>query len=259
MKSDDPRGRSDFDILLDEIARNKGWLAAVYLSSGGGNIQTGTRLAYLIRMFWLKTVSADGPVMTYRPDFVGVSDSAVPELSGQIPVPGKGHCASACTFLHVAGIDRVGKSYVHRGRIGNAQRQVDTERPMARVVEQLQHTEERVVSLYRYLDAGDEVIRLHQATSTLTTAPASLPRAPRYIADFLRAKCKVDLNSDQSKHTSQADQCVAASHEKERLAQFAKLCPNGCRPSILLTDINQRIKALVPAPPSPTVAATNRR
>jgi hypothetical protein len=62
---------NDRDKLLDAIVRNKGWLAAVYLNSGGGDVWTGQQLGYLVRAFRLKTVTARnlGNKIFYEPDF----------------------------------------------------------------------------------------------------------------------------------------------------------------------------------------------
>ena len=62
---------NDRDKLLDLVVRNKGWLAAVYLNSGGGDVWTGQQLGYIVRAFRLKTFTARnaGNKLLYEPDF----------------------------------------------------------------------------------------------------------------------------------------------------------------------------------------------
>ena len=61
---------NDREKLLDFVARSKGWLAAVYLSSGGGSVWTGQQLGYVVRAFRLKTFTArnTGNKISYEPD-----------------------------------------------------------------------------------------------------------------------------------------------------------------------------------------------
>jgi hypothetical protein len=62
---------NDSEKILDFVIRNKGWLAAVYLSSPGGDVDEGQRLGVLIRTFGLKTVTAlnGSDRLLYDPDF----------------------------------------------------------------------------------------------------------------------------------------------------------------------------------------------
>lgn len=79
----DPNDRAK---LLDFVARSKGWLAAVYLSSGGGSVWTGQQLGYVVRAFRLKTFTAGnaGNKIFYEPDV------ALPPLSPALaPQAGK--------------------------------------------------------------------------------------------------------------------------------------------------------------------------
>jgi hypothetical protein len=62
---------NDREKLLDFVVRNKGWLAAVHLNSGGGSVWTGQQLGYIVRAFRLKTITARnaGNKLLYEPDF----------------------------------------------------------------------------------------------------------------------------------------------------------------------------------------------
>jgi hypothetical protein len=111
---------SDYKTLLSFIERNRGWLSQLYLASGGGNIGMGLGLAEVARMFWLKTRSVEGKSFVYRPDFIPTAPASQQwlKLAELTVTSGNGRCASACTFMHMAGIDRQGTAYVHRGRPG---------------------------------------------------------------------------------------------------------------------------------------------
>ena len=75
----------DREKLLDVVARSKGWLAAVHLNSGGGDVWTGQQLGYIVRAFRLKTVTARTASnrLLYNPDFaVGPLPPGTP---GRVP------------------------------------------------------------------------------------------------------------------------------------------------------------------------------
>jgi hypothetical protein len=240
----------DGDKLLSAVAKGGGWLATIYLGSGGGNIGMGLALAQMTRLFWLKVRSPSAKSFTYQPDFVQ-QDAALatpqipPELArgwsdyaravqtvAQVSLAkGSGRCASACTFLHAAGIDRLGTAYVHRGRPGRARdkdgKPVDADLSMADTLEGLHRAEARVLALYRNMDSGEDFIRLFQSTPTATTTAATTDRFPRYLTDFLHAKCRPRPQRGAAAPATSADreeQCIAAAHEKERLLQYAKYC-----------------------------------
>jgi hypothetical protein len=310
---------TDLDKLYAAIAQNQGWLATVYLASGGGSIRMGLQLGQLTRMFWLKTVAVDAKTFLYQPDFVAVSGDqggatslsalevqgdmadgwrryalAVERLASVSLPAGGTRCASACTYLHVAGIDRRGPSYVHRGRYTakspEGKHRIDVDRSLTDTLEGMQRTETTVATFYRNMDAGEEFIRLFQATPTATVTKASTERIPRYASDLLRAKCGTDLAQLESRESklraalaaaessganteraraelaalparrSKFEQCVAAANEKERLAQFAKICRNGCDQSLVLSTVRAKIQELVPArKPAPDAPITPPR
>jgi hypothetical protein len=306
----EPRARSrelgqpsDSDKLLRAIADNRGWLATIYLASGGGNIGTGLVIAEITRMFWLKSETPDHPSFTYWPDFImrpGVtSGRGEPELTDAL-VPseldegwknyvravggfakltvttGRGRCASACTFAHVAAVERRGTVFVHRGRPSPS---AGDDKSMQELLEQLHRSENRIIALYRTMDGGEEFVRLFQSTPTATTNPAEAARYPRYISDLLRSKCNADpqqliereltlkrqiddangrsgevaatdrlkaqLTALQARRSA-VERCVAASQEKERLTQFARFCPGACDRSLIESTIIGKLKELGP-------------
>jgi hypothetical protein len=315
-----PAGQpSDFDKLYAAIAQNRGWLATIYLASGGGSIGTGLQLGQLTRMFWLKTEAVNDKTLLYQPDFIPVSPAqanaaslSAPDVPGDIadgwrryvdaverlanvPLAGRGtRCASACTFLHVAGIDRRGPSFVHRGhytaKSADGKRRVDADRSIADTIEGMQRSEAKIVAHYRHMDAGEEYIRQFQATPTATLTKAVTERIPRYASDQLRARCGTDLGQLESRESklraavaatetsgtnserarvelaalparrSKFEQCVAAANEKERLAQFAKFCRNGCDRTLVASTVRAKVQELAPAhKPTPSGPLTPGR
>jgi hypothetical protein len=263
----------DFSQLAHAIVENRGWLAAVYLSSPGGTVGTAMRLAMLTRMFWLKSY-APGATFLYTPDFLASSDIASAEdkptiladlpddllagwriyrqmVEAQVPIElasgPRGRCTSACTYLLAAGVDRHGTPYVHRGRRVAGSRTAGAEEPaLADLIEVLQRSEAHVAALYRHMDAGEEVVRLYQSTSTAAVSPAFMPRSPRFIADHLRRTCKADINVGFIPHRGQVEKCVAMSHEKERLRQYAKWCGDNCDRPALYQIVRRKIEDLAP-------------
>jgi hypothetical protein len=273
---DDP----DFERLAQAIVANRGWLATLYLSSPGGTVGTAMRLAVLTRMFWLKTY-APGGTFLYVPDFLAPPDFSrtpgeIRELtvanresalfSGwdvyaeavraharvELPLGARARCTSACTYPLVAGIDRHGTPFVHRGRRATPHQQdrSDGEASIADAIELLQRSEARVVALYRHMDAGEEIIRLYQSTAMTAVSPAPMTRSPRFLADHLRQICKIDVNTAPAASTGQTEQCIAAAHERERLRQFARLCGESCSPSMLLRAVRSRLQTLFAEAPA---------
>jgi hypothetical protein len=214
---------TDFEQLLDLVDRNRAGLATVYLGSSGGNVAMGFRLGFLTRMFWLKTHAVDGVEFEYLPDFLGAEGpgTAVKEVPPELesgwksyleatarlrrvqitPDAKRRRCASACTYLHAAGIHRVGVSYFHRARRGTRPAtgagkpqpggKPPDEPSLTQIIEGLHKTEQRVIAFYRQMDAGDGAIRAFQATATQTIAPAAMAPMPRYIDDYLRGVCRI--------------------------------------------------------------------
>jgi hypothetical protein len=80
-------GANDRDMLLDQVIANKGWLAQVYLNSGGGSVWVGQQLGYIVRTFRLKTFTAynQGSELFYQPDFLLPPLSA--EWAASLPAP----------------------------------------------------------------------------------------------------------------------------------------------------------------------------
>jgi hypothetical protein len=206
-----------------------------------------------------------------------------------LPKPGKdgaSRCASACSMLFAAGIDRQGIVYVHRPRYSSTEKSKDSKgagldlsRSMADTLEGLQRSEQLQVLLYQQMDAGDEFIRIYQSTPTNIVSPATGARTPRYVADLLLERCGsnaaqlqdldtqlraaiLEVNAKTGGYVDTerlrkalatvherrvlVEQCVAAAHEKERLVIFAKLCGQACDRYKLNAAIDQRLREITP-------------
>jgi hypothetical protein len=301
------------DKLYAFVAQNQGWLAALHLASGGGSVGSGYQLGFLARNFWLKTytVSTMGTNLVYEPDFFvaplptpssgpapapappptpspesGLADGWQSYLAAQkklAPIPvAQRFCASACGLIQVAGVDRFGMVEVHRARYSGKDSFIDLSKSMSVTNEGLMQSEELQVAYYRQMDPGPDFIRLYQSTPPETVTPAEVTRYPRYVADYLNAKCNADVGQLQRlerqlrvttndlvsplfglwikadhlreasrkvrEQRSKSEQCVAAAHEKERLAAFAKICGNGCDRSKVFATVDGKIRDLGKAP-----------
>jgi hypothetical protein len=294
----------DIEKLLAVVMQNQGWLAALHLASGGGSVGTGYQLGFLARSFWLKTytVSTLGQDLAYSPDFF-VAPLATPDggPTAAEPTPemalAKGWqdylslqktlspvqisyrgCASACGLVQVAGIDRFGLVRVHRARYSGKDTLIDFDKSMSVTNEGLMQSEKVQVAYYSDMDPGVDFIRLYQATPPETVTPVDVARYPRYVADYLNAKCGTDVGQLQRlerqigltasdiasplfglwiktehlqearrkirEQRSQSEKCVAAAQEKERLAIFDKLCGRECDRQKMLTMVADKIRGL---------------
>ena len=126
----------------------------------------------------------------------------------------------------------------------------------------LQRGEKLLEAFYREMDAGQNVFDLLRSTPSQSGTTTRSMRNPRYVADYLRAKCGAsggDLGriEDELRTTiavlnpaplgfpidtkqlrealqtirtqrEQSEQCIAAAHEKERLLAYPKLCDKRC-------------------------------
>jgi hypothetical protein len=128
-------------------------------------------------------------------------------------------------------------------------------------MEGLDRSEDKILALYRKMDAGEEAIRLFQETTTYTVAPVIVARFPRYVADLLRSKCGADAvqpYDPQAVERIQTERCIAAAHEKERLAQFGKYCRSGCDRSAITAAVKAKVDQLAPPPAAASQAPARR-
>jgi hypothetical protein len=205
--------------LLAAIEANQGWLSTVHLASSGGSVQSGYRLGFVTRLFWLKTqtVTTFGRNLNYTPDFfvppaATRSDTADEQPDAErirnwraylttqkslSPMPiGYAGCASACGLIHTAGVDRAGVVRVHRARVGGAGKDfINFKKTMSETDRNLLRLELEQIVFYRQMDPGPDFVRHYQETPAQTTTPVEVSRFPRYVADYLTGRCKV--NGDQ--------------------------------------------------------------
>ena len=300
----EPRSGNDADKLFAAIEANQGWLATLQLSSAGGIVQTGYQLGFITRLFWLKTQTAArfGKNLNYVPDFfvppaAGGPDtgeeepdadrirnwrSYVTAQKGLSPTPlGFVGCASSCGLIHTAGVDRAGEVRVHRARVGGAGKDefINLKTTMSETDRRLLRLELEQIAFYRQMDPGPDFVRHYQETPAQTTTPVDVSRFPRYVADYLTGKCKVNgeqlqgldlqigntiaeltapqfgywIKTDNLRRSlrqlrqlrADAERCIAGAHESERHSHFAKLCPNGCDRKKLMGMLDDNIRSLM--------------
>jgi hypothetical protein len=171
---------------------------------------------------------------------------------------------------------------VHRARYIGTGTFIDQSKSMAATNEGLMQSEATQVSFYTQMDAGPDFIRTYQSTPPETTTPVVVSRNPRYVADYLNARCSADVGqlqrlerqlqvtaaslrapqfglwirgdklraamSQVHERRGKAEQCVAAAHERERLSTFAKMCGGGCNQKNLLAHVNAKMRDLANIP-----------
>jgi hypothetical protein len=297
----EPRSSNDLEKLLSAINANQGWLAVLQLSSGGGTVRTGFHLGFVTRLFWLKTQTATAfnRNLSYTPDFFvppaagsAATGEEQPDAEriqnwrrflttqrGLNPHPlGGALCASACGLIHTAGIDRAGEVRVHRARITSQDSFINLKRTMSETDRAMLRLELEQIAFYRQMDPGPDFVRQYQDTPAQTVTPVDVARFPRYVADYLTHRCKVngdrlqeldrqigntisELRSPLFGHwistealgrslrqlrslRADAERCIASAHEHERHSHFAKLCPNGCDRRKLIGMIEESTRAL---------------
>lgn len=211
----------------------------------------------------------------------------------------RARCASACGMMATAGSDRSGPVFVHRARYsrptkpdpapgapvapsGPSQQprgsDLDVDRSMARTDEGLIASERANVAFFERMDAGEAYIRTFRATSALITTSAQATRFPRFVQDFLSARCESDpeqlrqLDLQLRAATTQlstrgagaridlaplnqsllsvfdrrrkVEQCVAAANERERLMAFGKQCARGCDAAAIMRAAGEQMREL---------------
>jgi hypothetical protein len=243
---------NDVDRLIAAIQQGRGWLSTVYLASPGGKGSTAVRLAALTRMFWLNTVTVDNGAFDYVPDFLGGegpgSAAVVPpalkrglanymaatQSISKLEMDSSSlRCSSTCAYIHAAGIYRAGMAYFQRGHRSDA---ADTER--------VPRPEGRPLAFYRAMDVGDDAIQAFQQAISGKTISSDMRMAPQDVGDALKRECG---GTRRTFPTTAADlKCVAGSNARKRLAQYAKLCQDGCSHRELISDTGRFIRSLVP-------------
>jgi hypothetical protein len=267
------------EALLGRVIEGRGWLAALYLSFGGTNIEQEAAMAAMVRQFSLKTYEVRGPVYFYQPDFVvrwtpaigkggflAAAASADPSpLDSSLATflrreralkldPKRYACAEGCRVVWAAGVNRV-----HNPRTGPADAPSTTDQTLERL---------RSVFAYR-LDRG----RLPVADDPILSRPWDrIPTTPPAIAATLRKECDAEITVAEALESRVADvfteaagkrlapnavsalvphlnalkragvrlqQCLASTHENLRLSNFQTHCPKACNRAALLEQIGQ--------------------
>jgi hypothetical protein len=253
------------DALLSRVIEGRGWLAVLYLSFSGTNIEQEAAMATIVRQFSLKTYEVRGPVYLYHPDFAvrwtpaigkggllseGASadpsplDSALAAfLRRSLALkldPKQYACTGGCRVVWSAGVNRV-----HNLRSGPADAPSTTDQTIERL---------RNVFAYR-LDRG----RLPEANDPILSRPWDrIPTTPAAVFATLRKQCDAEISVAEAlesrvgeafaeaagkKLTPSAvsaliphlnslkragvrlQKCLAAAHENMRLRNFQTHCP----------------------------------
>jgi hypothetical protein len=253
------------DALLGRIIESRGWLAALYLSFSGTNIEQEAAMATIVRQFSLKTYEVRGPAYFYHPDFAvrwtpavgkggflsaAASGDPSPLDSGLTAFlrrdralkldPERYACAEGCRVVWSAGVNRV-----HNLRPGAMEATTTTDQSIERL---------RTVFVYR-LDRG----QLPAANDPLLSRPWDrIPTTPATVAATLRKECDAEMTVAEALESRVADvfaqaaakklapfavsavaphlnalkragvrlqQCLAAAHENMRLSNFQTHCP----------------------------------
>ena len=267
------------DALLGRVIEGRGWLAALYLSFSGTNIEQETAMATIVRQFSVKTYEVRGPVYFYQPDFVvrwtpavgkggflTAAASADPSpLDSELAAflrrdralkldPKRYACAGGCRVVWSAGANRL-----HNLRSGPADAPTTTDQTIERL---------RNVFAYR-LDRG----RLPAADDPVLSRPWDrIPTTPPAIAATLRKECDAEMTVAEALESRVADvfteavgkkltpsavsslaphlnalkragvrlqQCLAAAHENLRLDNFRTHCPKTCSRAELLGALSK--------------------
>jgi hypothetical protein len=253
------------DALLGRIIESRGWLAALYLSFSGTNIEQEVAMATIVRRFSLKTYEVRGPTYFYNPDFAvrwtpaigkggflaaAASGDPSPLDSGLAAFmrrnralkldPKRYACAGGCRVVWSAGVNRV-----HSLRAGPPETTTTTDQTIERL---------RTVFAYRLdrgkLPAADDPL-LSRGWDRITTTPPA-------VATMLRKECDAEMTVAEALESRVADvfaeavgkklaptaisavaphlnalkragvrlqQCLAAAHENMRLRNFQTHCP----------------------------------
>jgi hypothetical protein len=253
------------DALLGRVIEGRGWLAALYLSFTGTNIEQEAAMATIVRRFSLKSYEVRAPFYLYHPDFVvrwtpaigkggflseAASADPSPLDSGLVAFlrrdralkldPKQFACAGGCRVVWSAGANRV-----HNQRSGPPEAATTTDQTIERL---------RNVFAYRLdrgrLPAADDPILSRSWDRIATTPPA--------VAAALRKECDAEMTVAEALETRVADtfaeaagkkltpfavsslaphlnalkragvrlqQCLAAAHENLRLRSFQTHCP----------------------------------
>jgi hypothetical protein len=192
--------------LLDEIIKNRGWLAALYLAHSGLNRDEEVKVAIIIRAFWLKTLHFGRGQQLYEPDFiVRAASPTSSSTTAWPPVPankqplqagrddylrtierklpetiGKTACTESCVSFFLAGMDR----------FANAPAAASTKTIVQTPGDTLSRTR---AALQLWLeDAKFDRNATPLPISTIATAK----RLPTAAAQTLRGECSLEIDAN---------------------------------------------------------------
>ncbi len=267
------------DALLGRVIEGRGWLAVLYLSFSGTNVEQEAAMAAIVRQFSLKTYEVRGPFYLYHPDFAvrwtpaigkgGFLSAAAdadpsPLDSGLVAFlrrnralkldPKRFACAAGCRVVWSAGVTRI-----HNPRSGPPDG-----------AEKADEATQRLRNVFAYrLDRG----RLPAADDPiLVRSWDRIPATPPPVMATLRKECEAEMTVAAALESRVADafaqaaakklapfavssiaphlnalkragvrlqQCLAAAHENMRLRAFQTHCPKTCNRAELLESLTK--------------------
>jgi hypothetical protein len=222
------------DALLGRVIEGRGWLAALYLSFSGTNLEQEVAMAAMVRQFSLKTYEVRGPAYFYQPDFVvrwtpavGKGGFLSASAAGADPSPldsslaaflrrdralkldpKRYACADGCRVVWSAGANRI-----HNLRSGPADAPSTTDQTIERL---------RSVFAYR-LDRG----RLPAADDPILSRPWDrIPTTPPAVAATLRKECDAEMTVAEGLESRVADVFAEAVGKKLTPNAVSALVPH---------------------------------
>jgi hypothetical protein len=222
--------KDDRARFLETVVRTRGWLATVYLSSGGGSTNVGWEVGFVVRSFVLKirTAPVTGNKIAYQPDFglpplaPATPGAAAPPPPPPAPIgppdPRLSLIAGWQTYQNSQrkllsnappGVDQLHDpfhdgnwcasacSYIYvsgidRGGLVHVHHAANDTPTMSEFARGLEEFERQQNRFYRYMDPGPKLIPIVLATSSTSISRAPVLRFPRYISDYLIRNCKSD-------------------------------------------------------------------
>lgn len=225
----------DANALLDQIIDGRGWVAALYVSFGGSNVEQEAAMAAIVRQFSLKTYEVRGPAYAYNPDFTARWTPGIGK-GGFLAAPADGPsaldsgmaaflrrdralkldpkryaCTEGCRVVWAAGVNRV-----HNSR-PTGTGPVDSTGSADAATERL-----RAIFAYR-LDRG----RLPAADDPiLTRSWDRIPTTPPTVAATLRKECDPEITIAEGLESRVADAIAAAAGKKLAPSAVTAIAPH---------------------------------
>jgi hypothetical protein len=228
-------GADSADALLARVIEGRGWLAALYLSFDGTNVEQEAAMAEIVRQFSLKTYEVRGPTWLYNPDFAVRWTPAISK-GGFLAAPASGDpspldtgitaflnrrdralrldpkryaCAGGCRVVWSAGVNRIYNV-------------PPTGTPPAADPPDAKIDRVRNVFVYR-LDRG----RLPAADDPILARPWDrIPTTPPTIAAALRKECDAEMTVAEGLESRVSEAIAQAAAKKLAPGAVSAIAPH---------------------------------